>query len=194
VRITIVSMGLIALATFPTNAEHLQRCARGNVIVSDDLKIVCSATWQFNGTCLGKDIWDNWKVTGQTNPEDSFVRPWESFSITVIGYELVKLLAENPDPKIDQTNDRLSWFMVGSGIYPQQDAMIWLAPGETRSRQIWPSGTGQIWPSKDDARKQPKEDIVDLHGYCVGGGPVTVFLTIYYTPSSVPPTRLPQSK
>jgi hypothetical protein len=99
----------------------------------------------------------------------------------------VKLLAENPNPTIDQTNDRLSWFMVGSSIYPQQDAMIWLAPGETRSRQIWPSGTGQIWPSKDDARKQPKEDIVDLHGYCVGGGPVTVFLTIYYTPSSATP-------
>jgi hypothetical protein len=172
---------LIALAIYPARAEHNQGCGRQTISVPDSLGLVCSATWQFQGTCIAADMWDKWVVTGRTNPQDSFVRPFESVPIAVIGYELVKLHEGDKDR---ERNDRASWFMVGSAIYSQPDAMIWLGPGETRVRQMWPSGMGQLWPSKDKPNPSGDPDRIDLHGLCFGGSQITILLTIYYSPQS----------
>lgn len=48
---------------------------------------VLSKTFQFDGTCTGGDMWDQWKVLNQDDP---FVRPFHGTPITVIGYELTK--------------------------------------------------------------------------------------------------------
>lgn len=97
----------------------------------------------------------------------------------------IAAIQKETDERIPETrysNDRQSWFMIGSGIHPQSDAMLWLAPGETHSVRMWPPGTGQIWPSKALALKGKHQDILDLHGVCFGGGVVKILLTIYYTP------------
>ncbi|HEY3919909.1 MAG TPA: hypothetical protein VGL83_19110 [Stellaceae bacterium] len=168
----------LLLPVSPAKADHLQTCDDGRVFVNDDLRVVCSATWQFIGTCSGQDLWDKWTVIGRTHPADAFIRPWTNAPITVIGYELVKLDGNDSDP-----NQRESWFMIGSTIHPQSDAMLWLAPGERHAKQIWPSGMGQIWPSKDVAFVKGKPLLLDLHGACFGGGPISIFMTIYYTPN-----------
>jgi hypothetical protein len=185
------------------------KCETRSYSVRDGLQVVCSGTWQFAGTCHGKDLWNEWKVTGRTSPPDAFIRPWLDYPITVIGYELVKLQPEvqapgkawwarvrdvfsaHRAPGSAALNASASFFMIGSTI--QADTMIWLAPGQTHAKTIWPSGTGQPWPSAAEAA--PAKPILDdqgaiyaaggdilvLHGACSGGGPVTVFVTIYYT-------------
>jgi hypothetical protein len=187
-------------------AEHAQICEGHSYAVSDGYKIVCSATWKFEAACNGRDMWNRWVITGRTNPTDFFVRPWLAVPITVVGYELVKLPGNSwswwfkswfskdawtgwfrswfIDPKD-------TWFMVGSTIVP--DGMIWLAPGQSHAKTMWPSGHGQAWPSTSDAvpTKPVKDangkdvafsgDLLDLHGTCFAGH-VAVFLTIYYAP------------
>jgi len=82
--------------------------------------------------------------------------------------------------------------MIGSTVQP--DGMIWLGPGESHAKTIWPSAHGQLWPSASDAipTKAVTDakgraiayggDLLDLHGTCYAGS-VAVFLTIYYTPT-----------
>lgn len=231
-----------------------QSCNAGEIKPPDGVEIVCSNTWRLNGTCSGNDMWDQWEIGGEPNPEGPFIRPWTNAPIRVIGYELVKLQAGDNDGVwhraavairaaaeelgqalrnlsviardfftlnwnaigIDHasgfdriaaiqaeaeksigvarySNERQSWFMIGSGIHSQPDAMLWLAPGETHSLRLWPAGTGQIWPSKAGALHSKYEDILDVHGLCFGGGPVKIFLTIYYTPLNAPNFRKEES-
>jgi hypothetical protein len=177
--IPIISSISTASAVSPrAKADHLQRCDAQGVLVSGDVNILCSATWQFTATCSGEDLWNKWHVSGQTQPKDSFVHPWADAPVTVIGYELVKTEAPESEP-----NPHTSWFMIGSAIYPQPDTMLWLAPGETHAKQMWPAGIGQVWPSKDNATENGNPDFIDLHGVCYGGGPISIFMTIYYTPN-----------
>jgi len=169
---------LVELATASIHAKEVQACVGAKINANSDVKIICSATWKFDGSCVGDDMWDKWTVTGRTNPTDAFVRPFEDIAITVIGFELVRLQNGHGD-----LNNRLSWFMIGSAITGQPDAMVWLAPGETRSRQMWPPGMGQAWPAKQAVNPSRLTDMIDLHGQCFGGGPISIFLTIYYTPN-----------
>jgi hypothetical protein len=183
VRKILFAVALSTLFSILAHAEHVQTCNGGHNTVPDGLQIVCSATWQFRpGTCTGKDLWDQWIVTGQSPSDDAFIRPWADTPITVIGYELVKLQDDDRNPDSAYTNNHKSWFMIGSAISGQPDAMLWLAPGETHSQRMWPAGTGQLWPSKTLANHDKDADMLDLHGSCFGGGSVTIFLTIYYTP------------
>lgn len=174
----IAPMANTAAAPRKAEADHLQSCNGKSVFVNSEINIICSATWQFTATCSGQDLWNSWKVIGQTQPKDSFVHPWADAPITVIGYELLKTDA----PESEQ-NLHASWFMIGSAIYPQPDTMLWLAPGERHAKQMWPPGIGQVWPSKDNAIVNGMPDFVDLHGICFGGGPISIFMTIYYTPN-----------
>ena len=171
------------LMSSPIHAEHNQGCNGASIPVDDSLDLVCSATWQLNGTCLGEDMWNKWTVNGRTSPTDSFIRPFEDTPITVIGYELMKLQNDDTKSAGELRNGRISWFAIGSAIYPQPDIMIWLAPGETHAKQMWPSHTGQLWPSREKAGSGLR-DMLDVHGLCFGGGPVTIFVTIYYIPQS----------
>jgi hypothetical protein len=188
----------LLLALGPALAEHTQACQGRTYSVADGFSTVCSATWQFSALCTGRDMWEDWKIAGPPfNPPDSFVRPWLDTPITIVGYELVKVRGMgwafgfkswlrswldlgawsafvksliHPDS---------SWFMVGSAMQP--DAMIWMAPGETHSKQMWPAGQGQPWPKKADANPARLADLLDLHGTCYRGS-VFMFLTIYYVP------------
>jgi hypothetical protein len=176
-----VIFGFVCAALFLTTgrAERDQGCNGATVSVPDDFRLVCSATWQFEGKCVGRDMWDKWTITGRTNPSDSFIRPFEDVPITIVGYELLKL---HDGERRDDRNNRLSWFMIGSAITAQPDAMIWLGPGESRVRQMWPAGMGQLWPPKGKAGAEASTDKIDLHGVCFGGDPVTIFGTVYYAP------------
>jgi hypothetical protein len=143
-------------------------------------------------------MWNDWSVIGPPfNPPDPFVRPWLDTAITIVGYELVKLQIKPWTSGVRpwlrswisreawsawfyaQLSSDSSWFMIGSAMQP--DAMIWLAPGETHSRQMWAAGQGQPWPRKADANPARLADMLDLHGACYSGA-VTIFLTIYYVP------------
>ena len=127
-------------------------------------------------------MWDQWIVTGQSRSDGSFIRSWADTSTTMIGYELVKLQDNDHNRNSIYINNGKSWFMIGSGNSAQPDAMLWLAPDETHSQRMWPAGMGQIWPSKALASIDKYADMFDQHGICFGGGSVTIFLTIYYTP------------
>jgi hypothetical protein len=128
-------------------------------------------------SCSGEDLWDKWKILdGRTKPADAFVRPFEDVSIDVLGYELVNLSGR---PASDFAN---AWFMIGSGITGYPDAMLWMGPGETHSRVMWPNGSGQHWPRASAAKKSRLEDIIDVHGQCWGGKDVVLYLTVYYNP------------
>jgi hypothetical protein len=181
-RKILLAVALSALFSVLARAAHVQTCNGSHNTVPDSLQVVCSATWQLSGTCTGKDLWDQWIVTGPSPSGDAFIRPWADTPITVIGYELVKLQDDDRNPDSAYTNNHKSWFMIGSAISGQPDAMLWLAPGETHSQRMWPAGTGQLWPSKTLANHDKDADMLDLHGSCFGGGSVTIFLTIYYTP------------
>jgi hypothetical protein len=179
--VLIISLAPIAF-TFPASAKNVQMCEGGKVPVPvpDDFKIVCTSTWQFSGTCTGTEMWDKWKVTGKTNPDDSFIRPWLEQEIKVVGFELVKLQYDSGKPEVNAMNNHVSWFMIGSAIPNEPDAMIWLAPGETHAKQMWPAGMGQLWPDKNQKYENKNSGMIDLHGLCFGGGQVVIFLTIYY--------------
>jgi hypothetical protein len=105
-------------------------------------------------------MWDAWAVDGRTNPSPPFVRPWLDVPIEIVGYELVKLAAESWWPHQNYLNRSRSWFMIGSTVQP--DAMAWLGPGETRVYHAWPSGYGQLWPTKNDAK--PLKPVLDASG------------------------------
>jgi hypothetical protein len=181
---------------------HIQACEGAQRVVPDGFRIICSATWQFSGTCDGSDQWDKWRIAAGPSSEGAFIRPWESVPIAVLGYELVKTPGDDryktwrdwlrrlrTFDDVEGLNARRSWFMIGSGMNAQPDAMLWLGPGETRSKQMWPSGFGQLWLSKQDTLHRTRfENVMTLHGVCYGGGPVTMFLTIYYSPISLEAT------
>jgi hypothetical protein len=152
-------------------AEHTQSCNDRDYKVSDHFSIACSNSWQFDGVCTGGDMWDQWKVTSSPPSKDAFVHPWLKRHVTVIGYELVKMSGGG---------DARSWFMIGSTIQP--DAMVWLPPGQTHGKTMWPSGVGQPWPSTDEPDPTAGPNMLDLHGWCPKGDRVSIMLTIYYTP------------
>jgi hypothetical protein len=201
----------LAVIVLPGTALAEPPCAS-----REGLSVVCSATWQFNGTCEGHDMWQSWKVGGYPPSPDAFVRPWLDLPIVVIGYELVKLQASTGEVSAggwwqrlqsrlsgraghvpgstvlaqSHLNETMSWFAVGSTI--QTDITIWLAPGQSHAKQMYPAGYGQPWPSRSNAKPTKPHtndkreitsvegDLIDLHGLCFGGGPVTILLTIYY--------------
>ena len=155
----------------PAQADHKQSCQGRIYSVADNFSIVCSASWMFTGSCNGVDMWESWTVKGQTTPKDAFIRPWLDEPITIIGYELVKLGGDGtPGQAINPSteglnsylrsvyrwtrsfwqrhmNETASWFSVGSAMQP--DAMVWLGPGQYHAKQMWASGLGEPWPSKD---------------------------------------------
>jgi hypothetical protein len=161
----------------------------------DGQNMICSATWEFTANCSnGPDMWSDWKVAGRVNEPDAFVRPWLDVPILVVGYELVKLPRGRFKWPWDIAFDHFgSWFMIGSTIAP--DAMLFLGPGESHAKQMWPSNSGQRWPRAAHAKpvkpipgssgkmSGAAGDLIDLHGVCYGGA-VRILLTIYYTPQS----------
>jgi hypothetical protein len=182
----------LACGCLPSRAENIQSCEGSKVNLPDSFKMICSATWRFEGKCTGEEMVERWKVGGRTAPPDAFIRPWADTPILVVGYELMKLPSDDRYEKAKQLNDKMSWFMIGSGIAPQPDTMLWLWPGQTGAKNIWPAESGQIWPAKKDAITTTRyTDVLDLHGQCFGGGEITMFLTIYYISSPAPRQLLP---
>jgi hypothetical protein len=153
----------------PACAGHVQRCNEHLYSMDDGHSVVCSNTWQFTGTCTGGDMWDQWTITGEPKTRGFLIKPWLHYPITVVGYELVKLQGVAN-----------FWFMIGSMIQP--DAQLWLAPNETHSKQMWPAGSGQPFPSIEQANPAKREDVIDLHGGCPKGDKPTIMMTIYYNP------------
>jgi len=99
-------------------------------------------------------MWNQWNVTGTEKSSDSFARPWNNF-IVVIGYELMLRIEDKPTPswlerfwpKLSERDvttpfTTKSWFAIGSTIQP--DAMLWLPPGQTHAKTIWPPGRTAI--------------------------------------------------
>jgi hypothetical protein len=167
--ISVLSVTIMSFfASIDLGAEHIQACGARSYRMPDRFSVVCSSSWQFHATCTGQDMWDQWKVPGS---KDAFIRPWHKRPIIIIGYELVKIAG---------ARDADSWFMVGSKIQP--DAMLWLAPGQTHAKVIWPSGLGQAWPAAEEADQIGLQDILDLHGWCPKDEKVTIILTLYFTP------------
>jgi hypothetical protein len=157
-----------------------------------------SHSFQFDGTCTGGDMWDQWTIYGSPPMPDYFVRPWHDKPITVIGYELVKRSHVRPKPKLswwqwltgwgDTRPLDHNWFMIGSTI--QADAMLWMGAGETRSQVMWPAGLGQPFPSRNsakpirkvsDAPPRYEGDLLDIHGECPKGDVVALLMTVYFT-------------
>jgi hypothetical protein len=162
-----------------------------------------SHSFQFNGTCTGHDMWNQWTVAGEPAMPDSFVRPFADQPINVIGYELLLMRHDYALRGLWRRifGHPISWFMVGSTI--QADAMVSLGSGETRSRMMWPAGVSQPWPSRQDAKPvSPVLDkdgkmyaagghLLDLHGVCPKGDSMEILLTIYYTPAEPQPSDTP---
>jgi hypothetical protein len=167
------------LATVPTKA--LQLCNGIKGAADSQVRPLCSATWQMKASCRssGKDddLWDKWVILGgRTKPQDSFIRPFESVPIDVVGYELVNMSRRPASDFAD------AWFMIGSGMTGYPDTMLWMSPGEMHAVRMFPAGFGQHWPSADVAKKSGLEDIINVHGYCAAGKDVVLFLTVYYSP------------
>lgn len=150
-------------------------------------RTVASETWQLNATCSASDLWASWSVNGHSPSDGPFIVPFTDHPIDVIGFELVKI--HTSDEKHERINRTVSWFNIGSTMQP--DVMLWLAPGHTHAKTMWPAGTKTPWPSRKTAKPlerihkdgklvQVKGDLIDVHGLCFGGAPITLFLTIYY--------------
>jgi hypothetical protein len=167
--------------------------AHADCLSTNGISTICSNTWSFRARCDGEDVWNKWTVDGSPKPSDSFIRPWLDHPIVVVGFELIKL-RRYPSwyarlyQKWFTSDDANEWFGVGSTIEPH--AMIWLGPGETHTTRMWSKGYGLPWPSTSQARpvvhpdvahmSSASGDLIDLHGYCNGGGHVTILLTLYY--------------
>ena len=173
-----------------------------SVARADDLKpapglsTYYTATWQFEGTCEGKDSVYDWRIAGgmpgmKGDPHSWKITPWESEPITVRSIELTKVYhggTPAPErwwrriwarltaaPKSPGPGTTL-WFMAGNDYI--HDAMLWLGPGEDHGYREFPGGTGMQLPAKQDAADSV---YFDLHGGCAGGGPVSIFYTVGYT-------------
>jgi hypothetical protein len=164
---------------------------------------MCSATWQFTGACSGRDMWNEWKVSGRASPPDAFVRRWLDVPIFVVGYELLKFHPQSlRHPLTLLQNFRHSWFMIGSAVEP--DSPLSLGPRQTHTERMFPTGLVQPWPPSTDARpivpllnqdgtaRAIEGDLLDLHGACFGDGKISLLLTVYYTPANKPSGTLPE--
>jgi hypothetical protein len=202
-RIAVATIVLVLLALgLPAQADpDLPKGCSSTITGPKGFRLLCSATWQLDGFCTGEDLWDKWKVAGRPPASDSFIRPFEKGPTIVVGYELVKLQSTPPPgggdtamakyQEAQRLNREISWFMVGSAIPTQSDAMLWLGPGETRVQRMWPADMGQVWPGKLKDNPAPLTNMIDVHGLCFGGGPVTMILTVYFSPSPIAVTREP---
>jgi hypothetical protein len=152
---TIVGILVSWLVSSPAYADDIQSCMGRQHAIPRNVTLVCSGTWQFTGPCDGVDLWDRWKVQGQTTTDEPFVRPFLDDRIVVIGYEMTKVGGEPH-----------SFFMIGSGI--QNDAFLWMPPGRNHARIMFPSGVGHPWPSKteSEAQRNSVNDLIDIHGSC----------------------------
>jgi len=65
----------------------------------------------------------------------------------------------------------------------QPDPMLYLAPGENHVRQMLPAGLGDPWPARKEANPSKYADMLDSHGICMGGGSISIFMTLYYVPA-----------
>lgn len=204
---------LLAIAWIAqAKSDDIQGCQGRFYEIPAGISLVCSATWVFDGPCDGKDLWDRWKVEGQTKPNEPWIRPWANERIVVIGYEMTKV-----------SGDPHNFFMIGSGIQP--DGFLWMAPDRNNARILFPAGVGHPWPTKQESEAQrgTYNDIIDIHGSCAPAvqpvqlpqpstgfldrvrayfvspknrtevqpqrpptqpGPAKIFLTIYYSPWS----------
>ncbi len=119
-------------------------------------------------------MWDAWKVTGTYNSKDAFVRPWLDYPVKIVGYELVKLAPVKYLPAFIDG----AWFMLGSTINP--DTQLWLAPGETHAKQVWPSEMAHTWPAIQNSDREGHKSMLVIHGGCPPTRNALLMLTLYY--------------
>jgi len=121
-----------------------------------------SQTWDFHGVCDGTDQVTRWTVYGGV--------PTNGWQITqlgsgrnshVFGAEITKYAG---GPTI--------WWMIGNLF--AGDSVMHLGPSEDQGRLFYPAGVGIPVPYPPDGR------YFDLHGACSDGGPVGIFVTLYY--------------
>lgn len=123
-----------------------------------------SQAWLMRGVCNGQDQVYSWHVEGEPPQKDAFLRPWEADPIKIIGIELTKI----------QGGPTQFW-MAGNNIVG--DAMLWLGSNEDHGRHDFPPGATMPMMGKADATDL---SYIDLHGACLGGGPVAIYYTVYY--------------
>ena len=120
------------------------------------------------GTCDGTDQVYKWVVTGglpMKGKHSSVIYPWEDVWITIRGIELTQI-----------SGGHATWWMAGINHYG--DVMAFIGPNGRHTRHDYPAGAGAQWMPKS---KQTATSYLNLHGACAGGGPVSIFYTIYYT-------------
>jgi hypothetical protein len=182
-------MLLLLLGSDALAQTTTQSCQGQSFQVQTGVKLVCSAAWQFFGNCDGTDQVYSWAIKGKYPSNSWQIVPWEPFPISIVGFQLVK-----------QSGDPHDFFMIGNHWVP--DPMLFMGKDDTQAQIMLPAGYGFPFPATG-----PSADAyLDLHGSCSGGrivnfyhrlraavglGPgsgarVSLFMTVYYTPSSVP--------
>lgn len=149
-----IAVLVFLLCATQSDAEQISVC-NGRTYKTNGFLVPCSHTWALHATCTSRELVHEWNIPGN-KPDDHYIRPFADFPITVIGYEMVKVVG---GPTI--------FFMIGSGHQP--DAFLWMGPGENRARWMMGPGLGHPWPSKQEAAanwRPGHEEVIDVHGTC----------------------------
>ena len=130
--------------------------------------------FHFSGVCDGTDQVEKWQIDGRA-PGTWYITPWLPYSISIVAIELVKF-SGNSDPVGPSF-----WWMVGSTGFSSGDTMLFMSPTEDHVYREFPSGrTNDLPAGPVDYRVSH----IDLHGGCLGGGPVNFWMTLYYYPNT----------
>lgn len=172
-RIIVAAFLALISLNFGTSAgaKSARVTCNGATYTSPDGIARCSKDFYFSVTCNSGDALATWAgpyavAAGNPPTERAGIRPWETKSISIVGWTIA----------FKQAVPGFQFAFVGNNYNP--DPMAWAARGDISfsTTVFYPPGFSFQFPSSADAR--PK-DYFDLHIGCTDGTD-NGFVTVYY--------------
>ena len=179
--LAILAFCLIASMSFPSVAQTTvtETCHGTSYPLLQGDHEICSYTAQFNGTCNGTDLWNQWTVNASPPSSLSYaIMPFEDHWIKIVGHMITDATASNH-----------TYWQIGSGYVA--DIQGGLGAGQNSITVMYPAGN--VWMYPPAGYNTGGLPLKDLHGSCSGGSSVTVLVTLYYVSAQglVPPPPPP---
>lgn len=175
-------LGLASSADAQTPPTVMQNCGNASYPVLQGDQLVCSYSVQFDGTCNGADMWNQWTLTASPAPSPIYgpwaVTPWENHWVKIVGHKITDMTPGDGHP----------YWQIGSTYPSDIEGGIGT---ENNGTVMYPSGL--VWMFPPVGYVSPNGRVLkDLHGSCPTIAPgtlappnhATVMVTFYYVDAS----------